>query len=66
MTSSAFALAQRWRTEAAAVQGCARPGLTDIGHFFECRHLDFGVSASHADRCVILVAPDFKPIGVSF
>ena len=39
----------------------ARTGLTDLRPIFECRHFDFGVNASDADRCVILVAPDFQP-----
>jgi hypothetical protein len=39
----------------------ARTGLTDLRLIFECRHFDFGVNASDADRCVILMAPDFQP-----
>ena len=39
----------------------ARTGLTDLRLIFECRHFDFGVNASDADRSVILVAPDFQP-----
>ena len=38
-----------------------RTGLTDLRLIFECRHFDFGVNASDADRCVILMAPDFQP-----
>ena len=35
-------------------------GMTDLWLIFECRHFDFGVNASDADRCVILMAPDFQ------
>jgi hypothetical protein len=35
--------------------------VTDLRLIFECRHFDFMGNASDADRCVILMAPDFQP-----
>ena len=42
-------------------QSLARPGLTDLGHFSECRHFDFEVDANDAIQRVILMALDMQP-----
>jgi hypothetical protein len=44
--------AQEAHTQADSFEGLARSGLTDLGHFFECRHFDFWPLSAVVDGVV--------------